>query len=865
MSGTDLPPTGDGGDLDALIREARDPGSRSYVVADPWTLRVGQLGRAGSGAPRCAVTLLAGGQAVHADRLRLDRDDDRRAFVRRAAAVARLGAAVGECPAVDQAWSELLTRALFAAAADVPDTPSPTAGDRDAPEYRETDDGIFWLRQTRDGVVEVQLTTYAARIVADIARDDGTEVTRALEIATRMRGREYRATIPAAELGGMGWAVRMMGGAAVLAPGIGMADRARHAIQVLSTADREIPSRTTYAHTGMRNFGTEWGYLHAGGAIGANGQIPGIEVDLPHALTRYMLHPPSSAQALAGAVRASLEVLSVGPLRITVAAYAAVGRAPLGHADLSVHYAGPTGSGKTAFAALAMSHWGAEMWDGHRPPASWSSSANALEVTAHAAMDALLLVDDFAPSGPKSDIDRLHRDADRLLRAQANQAGRATLRSDRSMRAARPPRGLILSTGEDVPRGQSLRARMMIVEMAGRLGQPGADIDATQLAACQADAAAGRFAEAMAGYVQWLAARIGIIRRTLPRRREALRSRAVRAEHGRTPGQVADLALGLGYWLRFARAAGAVGRQEAHDLWRRCWLALGDVASAQAQHQTDADPVGRFLRLVSSAISAGSAHVAGTDGQWPAPAPQAWGWRVGQGDRADDAETSSTYYVPYGSSRIGWVGRHRAPVLWLDPEASFAAAQALGARIGEPLEVAPRTLWRRMRDRGLLLRVDEARQVLTARTPYPVEERRRDVLWLAVDVLSGLPTAPGDGGGPATDGPGGPGGPPRAAGSDGPGLRGKQPDSPTLASRPRNEGEPVGSDPTAGRVLAADPTGDKPCATAHSGTPVGSVGSQAPCKPPAAAAADALPGIAVLPEPERTTSRTRRGAVGGDA
>lgn len=847
---------GEGGDLDALMREARDPGSRSYVVADPWTLRVGQLGRAGSGAPRCAVTLLAGGQAVHADRLRLDRDDDRRTFVRRAAAAARLGAAVGECPAVDEAWSDLVARALFGAAADVRDTALPIAAeDRGAAEYRETDGGIFWFRQTRDGLVEVQLTTYAARIVADIARDDGTEVTRALEIVTRMHGRGYRATIPAAEFGGMAWAVRLMGGAAILAPGIGMADRARHAIQVLSTADGEIPSRTTYAHTGMRNFGTEWGYLHAGGAIGANGHIPDIAVDLPDALSRYVLRP-SCAKALAGAVRASLEVLAVGPLRVTAPAYAAVGRAPLGHADLSVHYAGPTGSGKTAFAALAMSHWGAEMWDGHRPPASWSSSANALEVTAHAAMDALLLVDDFAPSGPKSDIDRLHRDADRLLRAQANQAGRATLRSDRSMRAARPPRGLILSTGEDVPRGQSLRARMMIVEMAGRLGQPRADIDATQLAACQADAAAGRFAEAMAGYVQWLAARIGIIRRTLPRRREALRSRAVRAEHGRTPGQVADLALGLAYWLRFARAAGALGRQEAHDLWRRCWLALGDVGSAQAQHHTDSDPVGRFVRLVSSAISAGSAHVASTYGQWPAAAPQAWGWRVGQGDREGDAETT-TYYVPYASSRIGWVGsfgRHRAPVLWLDPEASFAAAQALGARIGEPLEIAPRTLWRRMRDRGLLLRIDEARQVLTARTPYPVEERRRDVLWLAVDVLSGPPTAPGDGGGPATDGPGGPGGPPRAARSDGPGPRGKQPDSPMPISPPGPAGDPVGSDPTAGRVLAADPTGGKPCATAHLGTPVGSVGSQA-SKPPAAAAADALPG----------TSRTRRQAVGGDA
>jgi hypothetical protein len=56
---------------------------------------------------------------------------------------------------------------------------------------------------------------------------------------------------------------------------------------------------------------------------------------------------------------------------------------------------------------------------------------------------------------------------------------------------------------------------MMVVEVAGRLGDGGADGDPEQLTACQDDAAAGRCAQAMAGYVQWLAPRIEAIHRSM--------------------------------------------------------------------------------------------------------------------------------------------------------------------------------------------------------------------------------------------------------------------------------------------------------------------------------------------------------------
>src|SRR5262249_39636428 len=156
-------------------------------------------------------------------------------------------------------------------------------------------------------------------------------------------------------------------------------------------------------------------------------------------------------------------------------------------------------------AALLQQHFGAG-FDARHLPASWSSTANANEALAFAAKDALFVVDDFVTQGNMADIQRCQRDADRLLRGQGNQAGRERLRPDGSLRPVKHARGLILSTAEEVPRGQSARARALILEIGeGDVIGPRPPAHNPQLAACQADAAAGLYAQSMAAYLQWLA------------------------------------------------------------------------------------------------------------------------------------------------------------------------------------------------------------------------------------------------------------------------------------------------------------------------------------------------------------------------
>jgi hypothetical protein len=493
------------------------------------------------------------------------------------------------------------------------------------------------------------------------------------------------------------------------------------------------PGAPIHVPLGWARVGERWTYLHAGGGIGEAGPVAGLCVEPPESLSGYRLPAPPSGRELAEAVRASLRMLEVGPDRLTFPVYAAVWRAVLGPADFGVFAAGATGVFKSELSALAQRHFGAGM-DARRLPANWSSTGNALEGLAFAAKDALLVVDDFAPSGTPADVARFHREAERLLRAAGNGSGRQRMRADGSLRPPKPPRCLVLATGEDIPRMQSIRARLLIVEAAK------GDIDPGRLARAQADAGAGLYAAAMAGYLRHLAPRIADIRAGLAAEAAALRDAAQTAGHARTPGVAADLAVGLRRFLAFALEIGAVTAEEQADLWRRGWEALTAAAAAQAREQSDADPARQFMRLLSTALAAGECHVAGRGGGQPEDNPGAWGWRLAT---AGSGLSAREVWQPRGDT-VGWLD---GTLVYLEPDAADIAVRGLAERQGEAIPVGPQTLRKRLKERGLLAAVDGPRQTLTVRRT--VGGSSRDVLALRRESLStGRTPAPGAAGGP---------------------------------------------------------------------------------------------------------------------
>ena len=85
-----------------------------------------------------------------------------------------------------------------------------------------------------------------------------------------------------------------------------------------------------------------------------------------------------------------------------------------------------------------------------------------------------------------------------------------------------------------------------------------------------------------------------------------------------------------------------------------------------------------------------------------------------------------------GGERVGWLD---GTDLYLEPEASYAAAQELARDQGEALATSPRTLLRRLKDRGLLASWDERRKRLTLRRTLE-GVAAREVLHLRSEALS---------------------------------------------------------------------------------------------------------------------------------
>lgn len=601
----------------------------------------------------------------------------------------------------------------------------------EAGPYGVRDGRIAREIMTRDGPVEVPLCNFIARIAEEVVRDDGGgEPAIVYGIEGERAGHPLpRTHVPADRFVNMNWPAECWGARTIVYAGHGNRDHLRVAIQMLSDSSR----KTIYTHLGWREINGEWHYLHASGAIGATG--PNLEVccDPPGPLGRFALPTDLSPEMVRAGVRASLRLMDGRvPDWISVPALASVYRSVLGPCDFSVHLAGQSGAFKTELAALMEQHFGKEM-DSRHLPGSWSSTGNALEGLAFAAKDALLVVDDFAPSGTASDVQRINRDAERFFRAQGNNSGRLRMTSDARLKSERPPRGLTLSTGEDTPRGQSIRARLVTIEL--ERGQIPADV----LTEFQRDAASGLYAHALAGFVMSLAGQFSQIRDGLNRQRVMLRDQfAGTTGHARTPTAVADLALGLQHFLDFAQTIGAITKTERDALWHRAMTALRHVSGEQTDHIAAADPVDLFLRLVRAAVASGRAHLANPAGTWPAEKPESWGWQqrtVGAGSN------ERTDWQAQGH-RIGWV---EGDTIYVEPESVFAETQRLAGEQGQSVPLTPRTLHKRLYERQHLARVEKRDNKIRYCVRVTLEGQRREVLCFAVETLfpsAGAPSAP---------------------------------------------------------------------------------------------------------------------------
>lgn len=565
------------------------------------------------------------------------------------------------------------------------------SGARKGHSYEQRNGCIVRTDSGKDRSETISLTNFTARVTAETVEDDGAEERKVFEVDAWLHGRRRSFSVPSPEFDTLGWVTDKLGAGARVFPN--QKEWARDGIKALSE-DSGILERRIYTHTGWRQVDGRYVYLHAGGAIGADGSVSGIETHLSGTLANFVLIPPESREALVKAIRASLQVLDVAPDHISVPLLAAVYRACIRVPDFGLWIVGKTGLFKSELAALAQRHYGAAM-DSRALPANFASTGNFTEMAAFGAKDAVLVVDDFAPHGGAQEISRYYATADRLLRASGNNQARGRLTADGKLRPPKPPRSLILATGEDLPRGQSIRARTFIIEVAE------GDVNLEVLTKCQENARL--FSTSLAGFVQWHAGAYESTYQEFMAWVTNLRSQGSGA-HARTPGIVADLYGGIHRFLAFAVEMDAITVEEADKLRGRSWEALKTIAKEQGVQQRSSDPALRFLTLLRAAIRSGEAHVATLAGKVPEDG-LALGWHevgLGQNSRLE------------GRGRcVGWTDDKSN--LYLEPTATYALAQELARKTTEPLAISETTLGKRLNDAKLLESIDRASGSLKVR------------------------------------------------------------------------------------------------------------------------------------------------------
>ncbi len=236
------------------------------------------------------------------------------------------------------------------------------------------------------------------------------------------------------------------------------------------------PVRRITVDHGWHQDDDEWRYLTGNGYVDARGfhqylDDPGVlsfqalDGGLAARLRLRRLKPKALIRAGRLVVETYLRLHDLPVMMSLLGAAAAAVLEPFAGVDqrFALWLNGPTGSGKSFAARATMAFYGDFHPGQGRTVESWASTANNIEMGGHDFRHALYLIDDY-----KRELTRIGQDV-RIVQVYADGQGRGRRRRDLTAAPVSYIRGLIVSTGEDVPdRSPSALGRMIVVPVPNR-------------------------------------------------------------------------------------------------------------------------------------------------------------------------------------------------------------------------------------------------------------------------------------------------------------------------------------------------------------------------------------------------------------
>lgn len=551
------------------------------------------------------------------------------------------------------------------------------------------------------------LTNFSFRITRAITKDDGANAVQFFEVEgkrwTKDRVETKRATIPASEYQNMQWIITAFGPEYVIFAGGPTRDKVRQCGQHLS--DRIGIARVRVKqHTGYEVIDGVRCYITRGGGITGDSLRTDVETDLEGILSAFNLPAPVRGRTLRDDALAELRILDLAPDEVSGPLFAAQPLAlcsEFSPIDVVLMLVGPTGTGKSEAAMIAASHGGD--FDRHNA-ISAASTANAIGLLSFRTKNALLVVDDFAPDGNAAQQDRSQGTIQSVIRQGGNVSGKSRMRRDGSLQQEFYSRGMILLTGEDLPRGHSINGRLFGIEIG-----PGS-IRFDVLTELQEARKRRAFARVNASIISWKIRNWDAVRETYLEQVEIheRRFRQLPLAHTRHAHAMAMLTASAGIWLDGLVELDAITKDEADAAWERVSRGIEKAGLAQSEAVRAVDPCQQFLRLVGSAIGAGDAHLSDPEDNGPPNSATVLGWTMQMIRTRDGLEPDFRTRGP----RIGWIDDRG---IFLLPDAALNAAQQLGRSQGVSIPWASKTLGKRLAEGGHLLSTEAGRNTQKVR------------------------------------------------------------------------------------------------------------------------------------------------------
>jgi len=572
--------------------------------------------------------------------------------------------------------------------------------------FEKRDGNTIVIRQTKEGEKINFLSNFVAKIVEVIERDEGFDSQKILVIeGTSSTGEKLNSVrVPVEQFSSLNWILPGFGPKAIVSGQFSVRGLLTEAIQVFSEGyiTKRILGFTGW--TGEK----ENMYVTSNGGLSSSGLNDQILVDLGSGpMKHYSLPVPPSGGELKKAILHTLKILDLGPKRLSTPMLASIFRAPLCSflpTNFIVFFVGTTGVGKTALTSVIQSHFGSSFTFGFLP-GNWSSTSNSLEYMAYKAKDVIFVIDDFAPpSGDRSGADRLNREAVRFIRNLGNHAGRDRLRADITLRPKLYSRGLVVSSGEDLPRGQSILARGIFPEV--HFG----DMNWEVLTQLQNSGQEGVLASTTSAFVTFLASQPNDLAKTLKIRHQELRNYAFQDNaHKRTPDLQASLMLGIEWFINFANEAGLGYLPEIKSLWKNSWEALTNICENQNNSIQSQDPTIRFFEIIKAGLQSNKIFLANAIEDDSPPSAEVWGW------------VPSDFGFKSTGEKIGWVSSSE---VWLIPDVSYSFIVRQSQAQGAPVTMTQNTMWRRLSEKGKIIKSFGEKKNLCKRTPFKQDRKR---------------------------------------------------------------------------------------------------------------------------------------------